>query len=150
MTAFPRTEIAGVSISRMIIGSNWMLGYSHTSTAADEYINLRNRNREAIAELLGTFLEAGVDTFMGPLAANPVALDGAKLAEDKTGKKLILIDTPMINVDDTPEGRRETEKIFDAVKARVAPPFACPTIIRWSSWCASAPKPSTGCRTTCP
>ena len=28
---FPRTTVGGVSLSRMLMGSNWLLGYSHTS-----------------------------------------------------------------------------------------------------------------------
>ena len=31
---FPRTTVGGVSLSRMLIGTNWMLGYSHTSASA--------------------------------------------------------------------------------------------------------------------
>ena len=30
---FPRTEVAGISLSRMIIGTNWVLGWSHRSPA---------------------------------------------------------------------------------------------------------------------
>ena len=37
-TVFPRTTVGGVSLSRMIIGTNWMLGWSHTSGAADTLI----------------------------------------------------------------------------------------------------------------
>ncbi len=33
MTTFPRTEIGGISVSRMIIGTNWFLGYTHATTA---------------------------------------------------------------------------------------------------------------------
>lgn len=35
---FPRTEVAGVSLSRMIIGTNWMLGWSHRGPASDHQI----------------------------------------------------------------------------------------------------------------
>ena len=35
---FPRTLVAGVSLSRMIIGTNWLLGWSHTGAAADAAI----------------------------------------------------------------------------------------------------------------
>ncbi len=115
--AFPRTMVDGVSVSRMIIGTNWLLGWSHTSPAADKHISAMNRNREAIADVIQPFLERGVDTIMGPLADHPVSLDGIKLAEDRTGKKVIRIDTPIINVDDTAQARQETAAIFDKVKA---------------------------------
>lgn len=36
--SFPRTTVADVSVSRMIIGTNWILGYNHSSPAADRLI----------------------------------------------------------------------------------------------------------------
>ncbi len=38
MAEFPRTMVGGVSLSRMIIGTNWFFGYSHTSLAKDKFI----------------------------------------------------------------------------------------------------------------
>ena len=35
---FPRTTIEDLSVSRLMIGTNWMLGYSHTSKAKDRDI----------------------------------------------------------------------------------------------------------------
>ena len=114
---FPRTEVAGVSLPRMLMGTNWILGYSHTSAAADKLINARNRNREAIAEIACAFLNHGVDACMAPFTDNPVLCDGIHMAEDMTGKKIIIIDTPVINVDDTREARAEAnEKIERSAK----------------------------------
>lgn len=109
---FPRTMVGGVSLPRMLMGTNWILGYSHTSTAADQLINRRNRNRDAIAEIAQCFLSKGVDAVMGPLMENPVMLDGIHQAEDKTGKQMILIDTPSFNMDDNADARREAEKVI--------------------------------------
>ena len=106
---FPRTTVAGISLPRMLIGTNWILGWSHKSPSADDMINTRNRNKEAIADIIEVFLSHNIDAVMAPVSQNPVVADGAKLAEDRTGKKVILIDTPIINVDDTPEARREAE-----------------------------------------
>ena len=41
MKEFPRTTVGGVSLSRMLIGTNWLLGWSHTSVSADEMIRRR-------------------------------------------------------------------------------------------------------------
>ncbi len=49
---------------------------------------------------------------MGPLMENPVMLDGIHQAEDKTGKQMILIDTPSFNMDDNADARREAEKVI--------------------------------------
>ena len=35
---FPRTNIENLSVSRLMIGTNWLLGYSHTSKALDRFI----------------------------------------------------------------------------------------------------------------
>jgi len=113
---FPRTTVAGVSLPRMLIGTNWILGWSHKSPSADGMINKRNRNKESIADIIEVFLSHGIDAMMAPVSQNPVAADGAKLAEDRTGKRVILIDTPIINVDDTDEARRETEKVIKESK----------------------------------
>ncbi|MBP3452245.1 MAG: hypothetical protein J6M20_00835 [Clostridia bacterium] len=104
---FPRTEVAGVSLSRMIIGTNWMLGWSHRGPASDHQILNKFSNGEKAYPLLKTFLDRGVDTMMGPLQQEKVMQEAVKYAQEKSGKKLILIDTPIINVDDNEAARRE-------------------------------------------
>jgi hypothetical protein len=106
MTRFPRTEVAGISLPRLLIGSNWVLGYSHTSTSADAMIRSRYATREAVAELVEAYLEYDIDAMMAPFAGNQVLLDGIHLAEDRTGKKVTLIDTPIIDVSDSADGRK--------------------------------------------
>ena len=109
---FPRTSVAGVSMPRMLIGTNWMLGYSHTSVAADDYIVNKVKNRDAIADIVEAFLEYGIDAIMGPLSNCDPVMDGVSLAEQRTGKKVIRVDTPIINVDDNAGARKETEAII--------------------------------------
>ena len=104
---FPRTMVGGVSLPRMLIGSNWLLGWGHRTPSADNMIVKRNKNKEAIAEIIEVFLSHDIDAVMAPML--PELVDGAKLAEDRTGKKVILIDTPIINVDDSAEARHEAE-----------------------------------------
>jgi hypothetical protein len=113
---FPRTEVSGVSLSRMIIGTNWILGYSHTSPAADCLIRRRNDTAEAIVPMLEVFLKNGIDTIMGPFAGNQLLMDGIKAAEDRTGKGMIIIDTPIINVDDNEAARKEAEAVIKLSK----------------------------------
>ncbi len=107
---FPRTTVGGVSLSRMIIGTNWILGYSHRSPAADCLIRRRNGAAEPVAEMLKVFLEAGVDTIMGLFNGNPHLVEAVRRAEDQTGKRLIIIDTPILNMDDTGAARQEAAK----------------------------------------
>ena len=58
---FPRTTVAGVDMPRMIAGTNWMLGFSHTSSSADELIKMRNYNRDAIVKILEAYDAYGIN-----------------------------------------------------------------------------------------
>jgi len=35
---FPHTTVGGVSLPRLLVGTNWLLGWSHTSLAKDNFI----------------------------------------------------------------------------------------------------------------
>lgn len=122
---FPRTQIGGVSVSRLVIGTNWILGYSHTGAAADTLIKRRNGSAEAIAAQLDVFLQAGVDTLVGSLAGQEPLLEAIKLAEERAGRKIILIDTPFMNVDDTAAARREAAATI-AASRRLGATFCFP------------------------
>lgn len=113
MGDFPRTQIEDLSVSRMIIGSNWFLGYSHTSKAKDEFIKQR-MDAQRIAEVLEVFLREGIDTFFGVRPEATHLQDAAKMAEDRVGRELIGIATPHINVGDNQEDFDETRRIIDA------------------------------------
>lgn len=107
---FPRTDVSGVSLSRMIIGTNWILGYSHRGPADEETIRRVNSTPAAIADMLEVFLREGVDTLMAPFSGSQLLIDGVKMAEDRTGKKIIIVDTPAMNVDNTAQARQEAEQ----------------------------------------
>jgi len=114
MDLFPRTMVGGLSVSRMIVGTNWFLGYSHTSMAKDRFIK-SYQDRQKITEILTVFFEHGVDTVMGP--ANPLLTNAVRAAQDRTGRKAIMITTPSFNI--TPGGpfEMEPERVFDQCRA---------------------------------
>lgn len=116
MPAFPRTTVGGISLPRMLIGSNWIAGYSHTSPAADHQIVARYNTKEKIANLLEAYLEYDINAIMALFTGNQLMIDGIKLAEERTGKKIILIDTPIIDVSDSAEGRREAKRVINMSK----------------------------------
>ena len=116
MGEFPRTTVGGVSLPRMLIGTNWVLGYSHTSTSADALIRDRHSSPERISALLEAYLSHGVDALMAPVVGNELLLEGVKLAEERTGKKITLISTPIIDVSDTTEGRAKAEAAIKEAK----------------------------------
>ena len=116
MNKFPRTIVGGVSLSRMIVGTNWMMGYSHTTAAKDDYINQHTKNRKAMADIMEVFFRAGIDTVMGQVQSPPLA-EGIQEAQQRTGVKAIIVSTPGFPVKaDTPEAgfdKGEVDKILE-------------------------------------
>jgi hypothetical protein len=114
MTDFPRTVVGGVSMPRLLIGTNWFLGYSHTSAAKDRFIK-SYQTRDRIADILTVFFERGVNAIMGMPV--PILRDAIEMAQDRTGIEAILILTPHFNI--LPGGPAESEpaKVFDECKA---------------------------------
>ena len=94
MDVFPRSIVGGISVSRMVVGTNWFLGYSHTSAAKDDFI-VDFQTRSRIADVLEVFLKSGVDTVMGPV--HPLLIEGIQEAQQRTGQKIILMLTPQFN-----------------------------------------------------
>ncbi len=113
---FPRTQVEGISLPRMLIGTNWMMGYSHKSASADAFICQKNKNAQAVADIIEAFLESGINAIMGCISQEETLQKGIKIAEDRTGKGVIRIDTPFIDVSNSAESRREAEKRIKLVK----------------------------------
>jgi hypothetical protein len=110
MPEFPRITVGGVSISRLIIGTNWFLGYSHSSSAKDKFItNYQTRNK--IADTLEVFLECGIDAVMGP--PSDLLYEAIQEAQDRSGRKLISILTPTFNILPSGPQELEPERVFD-------------------------------------
>lgn len=91
MNKFPRTIVGGISLPRLICGTNWILGYSHTSSAQDRFVK-EYINEEKAVKILTTFLKYDIDAVMGP--PDEFLVKCIKKAEDKSGKKIIYICTP--------------------------------------------------------
>ena len=114
MSEFPRTMVGGVSLPRMLVGTNWFLGYSHTSVAKDNFIQ-ELQSRERIAELLTVFLERGIDAVMAPLSQH--LEDAIRVAEHRTGRRMTRILTPSFNIRPGGPPEDEPEAVFDQCKA---------------------------------
>jgi len=129
MSNFPRTQIGGVSVSRMVIGSNWFLGWSHTSKAKDDFIKT-HQSRERIAEILKVFFNAGVDTVMGVRPESPQFSAAIKDAEQATGRKCVRIWTPSFSTQTTQLALDETSRLLDLgreLQAAICLPHQCVT-----------------------
>ncbi|MCM8815299.1 MAG: hypothetical protein NC931_04885 [Candidatus Omnitrophica bacterium] len=98
---FPRTNVGGISVSRLVIGTNWFLGFSHTSKAKDKFIIENIATRKKIAHILEVFLNHDIDTVIAPL--REILIQAIKDAQDRTGEKVILMSTPAFPINkDTP------------------------------------------------
>jgi hypothetical protein len=127
MDAFPRTTVGGVSLPRLIVGTNWFLGYSHTSPAKDKFIK-DYQSRDRIADVLTVFLEHGLNAVMGPLAE--LLEDGIQEAEQRTGQGMIRIYTPSFNITPGGDPAEEPEAVLDraaAMNATFCLPHQCVT-----------------------
>lgn len=111
MQEFPRTLIDDLSVSRMIIGTNWFMGYSHTSQSKDSFIR-ETMDAKRIASVLSVFMEAGIDTTLGMMTEQHM-LDAVKMAEDKAGRKLIKLGTPHFDISDAPDALDNTKRLLD-------------------------------------
>jgi len=127
MPDFPRTTVGGVSLSRLLIGTNWFLGYSHTSAAKSKFIT-DYQTRENIADILTVFFEQGIDSILGMPV--PILRDAIQDAQERTGREAKLILTPHFNI--LPGGQEESEPgpVFDKCKelgATFCMPHQCVT-----------------------
>jgi hypothetical protein len=93
MVGFPRTKIGKVGVSRMIIGTNWFLGYTHSTSGQSRAVKRIVTNRDAIADIIEVFLNEGVDTIMCPHTTTCM-YEAIQEAEQRTGRKLVIIETP--------------------------------------------------------
>jgi hypothetical protein len=110
MVEFPRTEVGGLSLPRMLIGTNWFLGFSHQSASRDKLICERSVSQ--VADVLEVFLAHGIDAILG-FVANDRMYHAVQEAEQRTGKKLIIISTPGIDVNEGQEAEDKNKEIMD-------------------------------------
>ena len=113
---FPRTLVGGVYLPRLIIGSNWFLGASHTSLAKDKLIKSL-MDRKHIEDILAVFLKAGVDAILRPPSFNPTLNEAIDGAEQRTGRKLIRIITPGFEVTPGKMSEFDAERAVEQCKA---------------------------------
>lgn len=107
---FPRTTVGGVSLPRLLVGTNWFLGWSHTSLAKDNFIK-EYQTRARIVAMLDVFLEYGIDAVMGPLS--PHLDDSIREVEQKSGQPITRIYTPAFDLNPRAAPADQAEAVFD-------------------------------------
>jgi len=115
---FPRTNIGGVDLSRMIIGTNPLLGWSHMSDSYNAAIKEYYNSPERFTPVLETYMKYGIDAIMAPFPVSPNLTKAVKMTEDKLGKGMVMVDTMFLNLEDSAEARAESRKIIQESAAR--------------------------------
>jgi hypothetical protein len=92
MAEFPRTVVGGVSMPRLICGSNWMLGYSHSTKAKDQLIKDLFDTPAKVADVVEVFARAGCNAFMS--MANEFVAEALREVEQRTGVEMLWVSTP--------------------------------------------------------
>ena len=125
MSTFPRTTVGGVSLPRLICGSNWVLGFSHTSQAKDRLIKELFDTPAKVAKVVEVFARHGCDAFMSMQSAfTRQVLDEV---EQRTGVKMTWITTPSCaNPDDLDSWKKAVEEC-KALGATFCFPHQCIT-----------------------
>jgi len=118
MSEFPRTMIEELSVPRMIIGTNWFCCFSHQSGAKDAFIT-QTMTPSRMADVMAAFLEHGIDAVLGLIERDKL-YQGVQEAQDRTGKELIIISTPSLNIQDGPEAQAENARQLDEEARRGA------------------------------
>lgn len=116
MSDFPRTTVGGISLPRLIIGTNWFLGYSHTSLAKDKFIK-EHQTRQKISAVLELFLKSSIDAVMGP--PSDLLEEAIQEAEQRTGKPMIRIITPSFNIKPGGDPEENPEAVLDRCKRKL-------------------------------
>jgi len=85
MSDFPSLTIENVTFSRVICGTNALLGYSHVSPGRDAWIR-EYFTPQRIAGVFSKCLELGVNAVMGPL--HPRLMEALEETEKRTGVRM--------------------------------------------------------------
>lgn len=112
MSDFPTTRVEHLTLSRLAMGTNWWLGFSHHSKAKDDFIK-GAMTAERVADIMSVFLEAGVDAMIG-MRPDAMLEEACKRAEDRAGREIIKIGTPTLDVSGTPQADGENARTLDA------------------------------------
>lgn len=125
MAEFPRTIVGGISMPRLICGSNWLLGFSHTSKAQDRFIKELFDTPSKVAKVIEVFARAGCNAFMS-MASEFVrrALDEV---EERTGVEMIWVATPSYADPGNPDSWKRSVEEAKRLRATFCFPHAVVT-----------------------
>jgi len=125
MSGFPRTMVGGVSMPRLICGSNWLLGFSHTSKAQDRFIKELFDTPSKVARVMEVFARAGCNAFMS--MANEFVRRALDEVEERTGVEMIWVATPAYAEPGNPDTWKKSVEEAKRLRATFCFPHQCVT-----------------------
>lgn len=125
MTEFPRTMVGGVSLPRLICGSNWLLGYSHTSKAKDRFIKELFDTPGKLAAVVEVFARYGCNAFMS--MTSDFVRQALDEVEQRVGVEMIWISTPAYANMPDPDSWKYSVEEAKRQKATFCFPHQCVT-----------------------
>ncbi|HEY3416621.1 MAG TPA: hypothetical protein VGM23_07035 [Armatimonadota bacterium] len=108
MSQFPRTVVGGVSMPRLICGSNWFMGFSHTSQAKDKWIRETFNTAKKVADVVEVFARHGCNAFMS--GTSEFVREALDEVEQRTGIEMIWVATPNPGENDFDCWKREVDR----------------------------------------
>lgn len=111
MNGIPMVDVEGVKVPKLLIGTNSLLGWSHTSAGRDRWIRKYFTSRR-IAKVFEKCIELGVHGVLGPVWPRLVKAIG--IAEKETGEQMVFVSTTIGDPNDT-------QKQLDALKGLYSP-----------------------------
>jgi hypothetical protein len=122
---FPRTEVGGISMPRLICGSNWLLGFSHTSAAKDRLIRETFDTPAKVADVIEVFARAGCNAFMS--GATEFVSQALREVEDRVGVEMLWVATPGYDPSGDPDSWKAAVDHTKELGAQFCFPHQCVT-----------------------
>lgn len=89
--SLPQVEIEGHKIGRLVIGTNWFLGYSHQTAARSSWIR-DYQTPERIAGVLEVCSAGGMNAIVSPMS--DIMTEAMRIHEERTGRHITWFITP--------------------------------------------------------
>jgi hypothetical protein len=109
----------------MICGSNWMLGYSHTSRAQDQFIKELFDTPSKVAKVIEVFARAGCNAFMS--MTNEFVRRALDEVEDRTGREMLWVGTPAYAEPGNPDSWKRSVEEAKRLRSTFCFPHQCVT-----------------------
>ncbi len=129
MAEFPRTQIEGLSVPRMLIGINWFMGFCHQTTARSKFVK-EYQTVQRVADTMEVFVREGIDLVYGVAHDRDLLLDAIKETEQRTGRHVMKLSLVSMETGDDQAAFDANRRLIDAnaaIGSEIFLPHQCTT-----------------------